>query len=278
MTISADIVGIEVGPMLQEVDARWLMAYAAGIGWLKDGVMAHPVFPVCYEWPLALAIRDRAIPPEARLKAVHATHDLVIHRLPVSGDRLSTTARVEAVERRKPGAYVVTRFETRDASGAPVTTTEAGALYLGVETTGSDCHPAAPRPHVQPANAPAPWKVEVPVPRGAAHVYTECSRIWNPIHTDRAVARAAGLPDIILHGTATLAMAVSAVIESEAGGDPTRVKGIRCGFGAMVLMPSTLIVEGGRAASPEGDMVSFRVLTDSGAPAIRDSVVLLESL
>jgi len=275
MTISADIVGVEAGPMLQEVDGRWLMAYAAGIGWLKDGVMAHPVFPVCYEWPLAVAIRDRTIPSEVRVRAVHATHDLVIHRLPVSGDRLSTTARVVAVERRKPGAYVVTRFETRDSSGAPVTTTEAGALYLGVETAGSSRYPVEPWPGVQPLNAAALWKVEVPVPRGTAHVYTECARIWNPIHTDRAVARAAGFPDIILHGTATLAMAVSAVVESEAGGDPTHVKRIRCRFGAMVLMPSTLTVEGVRTTSPEGDAVTFRVLTDYGAPAIRDGVLVL---
>jgi len=27
-------------------------------------------------------------------------------------------------------------------------------------------------------------------------VYTECARIWNPIHTDAAVAKAAGLPAI----------------------------------------------------------------------------------
>jgi acyl dehydratase len=44
-----------------------------------------------------------------------------------------------------------------------------------------------------------------------AHVYSECARIWNPIHTDITAARAAGLADPILHGTATLARAVSAV-------------------------------------------------------------------
>jgi len=284
MTISADIVGVEAGPMLQEVDARWLMAYSAGIGEanplyfdtsLKDGIVAHPVFPVCYEWPLAVAIRDKTIQSEARVKAVHATHDLVLHRLPVPGDRLSTTARVVAVERRKPGAYVVTRFETRDASGAAVTTTDAGTLYLGVEATGPDRSLHAPYRDLEPVEAPAAWKRQVPVHGGAAHIYTECSRIWNPIHTDRAVALAVGLPDIILHGTATLAMAVSAVVESEAGGDPTRVKRIRCRFGAMVLMPSTLTVEGVRTAAPEGDAVTFRVLTDYGAPAIRDGVLVL---
>ena len=35
----------------------------------------------------------------------------------------------------------------------------------------------------------------VAVAAGAAHIYTECSRIWNPIHTDpRTAARAQGRP------------------------------------------------------------------------------------
>ena len=46
------------------------------------------------------------------------------------------------------------------------------------------------------------WSERVEVPYHLGHVYTECARIWNPIHTDLAVARAAGLPGPILHGTA----------------------------------------------------------------------------
>ena len=285
MTISADIVGVEVGPMLQEVDARWLMAYAAGIGEanplyfdtsLKDGIVAHPVFPVCYEWPLAVALRDRTIPSAARIQAVHATHDLVIHRLPIPGDRLSTTAQVVAVEQRKPGAYVVTRFETRDARGAPVTTTDAGALYLGVPAAGEDRWLIEPSPAPKPPDGPARWEQRVPVERGAAHAYTECSRIWNPIHTDRAVARAVGLPDIILHGTATLALAVSALIAREADGDPARLRRIRCRFGAMVLMPSTLTVQGlGRISGRDGEAVGFKVLTAPGQAAISHAALAL---
>ena len=72
----------------------------------------------------------------------------------------------------------------------------------------------------------------------AAHVYTECARIWNPIHTDPEYARAAGLPGIILHGTATLALSISRVISfSEKNGEAR----VRCRFAGMVLMPSTLI-------------------------------------
>jgi hypothetical protein len=35
---------------------------------------------------------------------------------------------------------------------------------------------------------------EIPLSATAAHVYTECARIWNPIHSDAAVAARAGLP------------------------------------------------------------------------------------
>ena len=83
---------------------------------------------------------------------------------------------------------------------------------------------------------------QVDVPAGMAHIYTECARIFNPIHTDASVARAAGLPEIILHGTATLALAVSRIIESEAGKDPARIERVAARFGAMVTMPSTLTV------------------------------------
>src|SRR5215831_17990681 len=64
----------------------------------------------------------------------------------------------------------------------------------------------------QPRNGAREWSAELPVAPTLAHVYSECARIWNAIHTDRAAALAAGLPDIILHGTATLALAVSAVL------------------------------------------------------------------
>src|SRR5262249_46266642 len=105
---------------------------------------------------------------------------------------------------------------------------------------------------------------------GAAHVYTECARIWNPIHTDRAVALAAGLPDIILHGTATLAFAVSAVLRDRLGGEPMRVRRIAARFGAMVAMPSELAL----SIESEGNgAIGFSVRTPEGAAAIRDGMI-----
>jgi acyl dehydratase len=118
----------------------------------------------------------------------------------------------------------------------------------------------------------------LPISAGAAHVYTECARIWNPIHTDAAVAAKAGLPGLILHGTATLAMVVSSIIEAEAGGDPERVAQIYGRFGAMVLMPSEITVRiVGRDKVAAGDAVFFETLSAEGGRAVRDGVVLLRS-
>src|SRR6185295_14411140 len=89
----------------------------------------------------------------------------------------------------------------------------------------------------------------------AGHVYTECARIWNPIHTDPEYARAAGLPGIILHGTATLALSVSRLTKA--------AKRVRCRFAGMVLMPGTLTVH----ASRVGDEILFET-RDAGGKAV----------
>ena len=55
------------------------------------------------------------------------------------------------------------------------------------------------------------------ITRKMPHNYSECAAIWNPIHTETAVALAAGLPDIILRGTATWALAGREVITVRCG-------------------------------------------------------------
>ena len=87
------------------------------------------------------------------------------------------------------------------------------------------------------------WQGKLPVQAGAANIYTECARIWNPIHSDKAFALAAGLPNIILHGTATLALAVSKLVDEHLDGDPTRVVRIGGRFTGMVLMPTVLCLQ-----------------------------------
>jgi acyl dehydratase len=291
MPVPTSMVGDSVGPMVHEVDARWTMAYSAALGDTHDcyfdtrrpeGVVAHPLFAVCPEWPVIVHGREIAdrwgITPDESRQSVHATHDLTVHRLVRPGDVLSTTLTYVGVEQKRPGAYATTLLETVDADGNPVASTLQGGMYLGVPSEGADVPgPAKVSPFEM---GPPPESVlhtgEIPVAHGAAHTYTECARIWNPIHTDAAVAEAAGLPAIILHGTATLALGVSFVVDQLADGNPERVRRIVGRFASMVLMPSTLTVRV-FDAEPMDDQIRVRFEVrgvDGGAPVDRGVVML----
>ena len=290
MQIPASVVGTSAGPHEQSVDARWLMAYAAALGedapeyfdtTRPEGIVAHPLFPVCYEWPLALDLRAKTLSDEIAVRGVHATHRLVLHRPPLPGDRLSTTATVAALERRTPGAYMVLRMETVDSAGRLVSTTDYGSLYLGVDcdASSSTAFSARKRGHGEEwltQQWAASWSTQLTIPSTLAHTYTECARIWNPIHTDRAVAVGAGLPDIILHGTATLALTISQTLRHDPRGAATPVRSIACRFGAMVRLPSRVTVRGQKPiSSAEGPLVRFEALAEDGRPAVRDGQIIL---
>jgi len=149
MPLDSSLVGTRIGPATTDVDARWAMAYAAALeDYLPcyldtrrpDGIVTHPVFPVCIEWPAACALhdklRDSQLARSEAVRGVHATYDVTIHRAIRPPERLTTTLTLAAVQRLKPGAYELMRFDTVDAQGRPVCTTWYGTIYRGVEVAG----------------------------------------------------------------------------------------------------------------------------------------------
>ena len=278
--IAGSVAGTEVGALSTSLDARWMMAYSAALGvddaryydtLAEAGPLAHPLFSVCYEWPAVLALRAKAMRESWALLGVHSTHHVIIHRPPSASDRLLTRAQIIVVRPSRAGTLVVARLSTVDRNGRPVTTTDYGSVYRGVATEGEARVPIEPlaRPAAPPSTGPR-WSAPVSVGARASHVYSECARIWNPIHTDVAVARSAGLAAPILHGSATLALAVSQVIREDLDGDPARVKEIAVRFTGRVYMPSTLTVRGhGRA----GDLLAFDAIDERGESVLSDGVV-----
>jgi len=287
MPLHTTMVGATTSAFPHDVDARWVMAYGAGLHDLnpcymdteRHDVVAHPVFPVCLEWPVILASRQlrgfETVTPQERARGVHAAHDLHIFRQIRAGERLLTQATVIGLESIKPGAAQTIRLDTYDAQGELVCRTFQLGISRGVAVEGAPAWlerpPALPTPpasagSASPSAGSAPaGRLAIPVAAGLAHTYTECARIWNPIHTDRKVALAAGLPDIILHGTATLALAVTRLVDACLGGDPGRVRRLGGRFAAMVLMPSTLSLE---IHSRQDGVIFFSLFTEQGHPAI----------
>ena len=257
MKIGAAIVGQASAAEKVAVDKRWIMAYNAALG--EVSATPHPLFPVCYEWDATRALRISTGLQQLNAQLVHAQHDLTVHRAVRAGEMLSTTARVIAVKQRKPGAFVVIRLEARGAEGDEVSTSDYGMLYRGVPLEGGERA-------IESLDDPAPAREglkkigELGIAATAAHVYTECARIWNPIHTDPEYARDAGLPGIILHGTATLAFSISRILRET----KVEARRIRCRFAGMVLMPGTLTVH----ASRVGDAIAFETRDAKGGAVI----------
>jgi acyl dehydratase len=278
--------------MVHRVDERWTMAYAAALGDVRphymdttrpDGIVAHPLFSVCPEWPVIVASRrlseQAGVSPSDLRMGVHASHDVTVHRLIKPGDVLATSLLTAGVINIEPGAMVSTRLRTVDGNGSPVATTRQDGIHLGVEAVGPDRpDPDLPAAIEGKERRGRPEVLTVELLAGAAHTYTECARIWNPIHTDKAVAVAAGLPDIILHGTANLAHGVSAVVAGRADGAPESVRRVSCRFAAMVELPSCLTIRIWKGNDTGSGLrtVPFEVLNGSGEPAVKDGLVVLE--
>ncbi|MFC7657028.1 MaoC/PaaZ C-terminal domain-containing protein [Pseudonocardia benzenivorans] len=114
-------------------------------------------------------------------------------------------------------------------------------------------------------------------------VYTECSTIWNPIHTDIRVAHASGLPDIVVHGTETMARAVTAVLDDQdlgrwtVGRLATRCTGmLATRFTGMVVPGETVTVHRtDPRPDPAGHVIGFRSTRSDGATVLQGSVELV---
>jgi acyl dehydratase len=284
--IQSTAAGSPLDTSRERISVRRLLAYAAGIGATapsafnddrEGGVVAMPPFCVSLEWPVVSGARAREVLGAESAEAyrgVHASQDSFFHRPIRPGDELETRGRIAAVEPTRAGALVSMKLETIDsASGEAVVTSWSHSIYRGVGVAG----PASviePAPAVPAANgAPAGDPVVLWIPREMPHVYTECASIWNPIHTERTVALAAGLPDIILHGTATWALAGREVLRLYADSDPRRLRRLHGRFRAMVLPATDIRLEHSRDAA---GAVHFVVRNHRGEPAIDQGFALIE--
>src|SRR5262245_21885034 len=205
MPVRGAALGEELPPGTVDVTVRMALAFAAGIGDVgprtfddaaPDALVASPSFCVRLEWAVLSAGRADALAVDAseRLRAVHVEQDSTFHRPIRPGDRLTTRARIVAARSTSAGALVVTRLATVTTAGDSVVTTWHSSIYRGVALAGAGGS-VEEAPTYPTSDPPLLHQVDIPIAREAAHVFTECAGIWNPIHSERRVALGAGLPD-----------------------------------------------------------------------------------
>jgi acyl dehydratase len=282
MPVRSDALGALLPPRTIDITPRVILAFAAGIGETGpatfDDTASHFIAPrsLCamLEWPVVSGpdrpARLGLTESELRM-GVHVEQDSQFHRAIRAGDRLTTRGTLIAIQSTSAGALVQYKLETIDAANNPVVTTYSSSIIRGVAVSGEGGR-LEPAPAFPKSDDSFPQSITIRIPREAAHVYTECSAIWNPIHTERAVALAAGLPDIILHGTATWAIAGRELVRIYAAQNPARLRRLRGRFQAPVI-PGTHIELQHRA---QGNEIHFQVLTSEGKIAIAQGFAEIE--
>ena len=282
--INTDDVGTMTVSKTTLLDSRTTMAYASSINDVnpryfddlsQQGLMVHPAIAFSLQW--ASRFRpDQTIDPRVAAFGVHASTDLRIHRPFRAGEAITTQGKLIQKRQIPPGVFNVEKYRMVSSNGELVAELYYNGITRGATLEGADAivEEELELPAIGAYAADPLWRKELAVGLHAGQQYTECANIYNPIHTEPSVAKAAGLPDIILHGSATKAMALMAVVDECLGGDAERVTRLTGQLRGMVLMDSSIVVECLANEIVGNEVrVAFRVLNDKGEPAISNGVV-----
>ena len=290
MEISPEIVGFEVPERKHRIHWRETTNFAASVGdsnprymddTVKGGLVAPPVFAVSLTWPLLSdlpASLPAVLTPEIVSTMVHASEHLIFHEPMRPGDKVHLRGRVEALVPTQAGAFLVLRSEGRIPGRGPMFTEYSGVLFRGVRVAGEarllSKLPEIPR---SLGDGVPLWQAEIPVDRSLPFIYDGCTGIVFPIHTSVRVAREAGLPDLVLQGTATLALTARQIVNSECDGIPFALKEIACRFTGMVVPGAPIqfrLLGRDRCQGRTG--VFFDVLAAGGNPALSSGFASVE--
>ncbi len=241
----------------------------------RAGDLAPPVFAVVPVFTSLAPALAGIVPDELVMRVVHGQQDFRYHR-PITPGRLLTSRAVAlGITQRSTGAVVLGRGETRDEEGALLVEQLMTCFVRGGEF-GDTVGEALPE-HAFPE---ALRRIE-PVATVAhgydadtTRRYAEAAGDPMPIHVDEEIARAMGLPGIIVHGLCTMAYTGRAVIGEFCPEDPTRLKRLAVRFSRIVQPAETVSTALWRDPEHAGRVV-FETTSSTGAVVVKDGLAEL---
>jgi acyl dehydratase len=257
-----------------KVEAPRAIAYAAATNDTNErhtgGDLAPPVFAIVPVWDVMTAAAGLVTPPEAIERIVHSEQDMRFFRPIAPGDVLRSKAAPIYVAVRGVGTTVAIRTETTDAAGAPVNEQFVTLFFRGPFEGQSGGEPAPEHKLTAATKAGTPVaEVTYRFDEDQTFRYADASGDPVPIHLDAAAAQAVGLPGIIIHGLCTMAFCGRAVIETVAGGDPTRLARLAVKFSRPVFPGQEITV---RIYATGDATYGFEALNAEGQAVVKDGL------
>ncbi|MBI2424487.1 MAG: MaoC family dehydratase N-terminal domain-containing protein [Candidatus Hydrogenedentes bacterium] len=291
MEISSRFAGMESAELLVELSDRRAMNYAAGVDdanprYFDDtapaGIGVPPMLAAALTWPMSSRFQEfwpaRDFPLEVMATQVHYSEHLAFSRPMRAGETLCIRGQAVSMQQHRAGTHLIMRYTATGRLGETVFVEHIGGMLRGVTLRDGDRSlEDVAQVATVPEGAPG-WEAQVHIDALAAHRYDACADIHFPIHTSRSFARAVGLPDTIYHGTATLARAVTHILNRLGGGDPSRIASIACNFTGMVPLNSGIRIVVLKETLDAGHTsVPFHVLNAAGGKAVRNGVIILNT-
>lgn len=220
--------------------------------------VAPPMYHVA---PFIDVMFQMASDPELKLdllRLVHAEHDMTFHQVLQDGDILEVSGSLNALEEKGSGTLV-----TYGLSGVVAGTVALeGTTSYFIRRPASEIKKTDKRPKRTQTVAPeADWSTQQVVHRDQALRYATVSGDDNPIHTDEATAKAAGLPGCILHGLCTMAFAQRDLVNQFCDGDPSRLQRLAVRWARPVFPGDTLRL---KVWSEETGHLTFQTENEAG--------------
>lgn len=238
----------------------------------RAGASAPPVFAMVPAWtPLQQAAHTVA-PEKARPFVVHGEQDIVIHHPIAPGTELRTRAAPIGVHVKESGTTVILKTETRDADEQLLNEQYVTEFYRGI--SGGEGRGATPPERPRPGEDEPETELTYKVAEDQTRRYAEASGDHNAFHLDDEVARAAGLPGIIVHGLCLMAFAGRAVLESQGVDDPAAVRRFAVRF-SRPMAPGDTLTTRVRGVDSSVATFAFDCLDGSGAIVLKDGLLQL---
>jgi acyl dehydratase len=238
-----------------------------------DGRIATPVFSIVPVWDVLQEAARSVAPEEARPRVVHGDQDIRISIPIQSGMTVRSRAAAVGVHVKESGTTVVLKTESRDAEDRLLNEQYVTEFYRGI--TGGDGGGEEAPDHRMPdelAGAEPVSSPTYPIAEDQTQRYAEASGDHNAFHLDDEVARAAGLPGIIVHGLCLMAFAGRAVLDSQSIEDPAAVRRLAVRFSRPMTPGDSLTT---RVRAPHEGTVRFDATNGAGEVVLKDGLAEL---
>lgn len=250
------------------------------------GIIASPLFPQrLLHRAMEEALTDENLNADL-LRLVHGEQDMRLFQPLRPGDRCAARGEIAGIEQKSTGELLRVRMWL-DCDGE-ITSEATAALFIRApERDSSPEEPAStpdksaskqPRQRLEVGDREILFRDSQKVSSDQPARYAEASGDHNPIHTDPEVARAAGLPDVILHGMCTMAFAANAIVEGACAGDSTRLSRIKVRFSRPVFPGQTVTTRAWLDSRDDGlRRLNFSAHVDDQRPVLTHGLAEVRS-